>query len=223
MKISASDITSYKYCPRSYFREKVLKLVRPPNEQQVRGSLVHNIYSYFFANKVYERKDYLEWFVDEGINRFINKENERISKLNLSKTILKDDLFLAVNRVINAFKEGRIQIPREVEKRIENEEFVAISDAIFSDSPDNNGFVLGEVKLGYNLERVKLQLAVATIIYEGLGQSIKGAKVIDAYKWQEIPIEINDSVKEEVYRIRAEILKLWETKEVPECICGRCD
>ena len=42
--ISVTDLTSYEYCTRKFFLVKVLKLVKPPKEVLIKGSVRHEIY-----------------------------------------------------------------------------------------------------------------------------------------------------------------------------------
>ena len=49
MKISVSMLSTYLYCPRMLFLQKVLAVEEPPKESIVLGSLRHEIYD--FINK----------------------------------------------------------------------------------------------------------------------------------------------------------------------------
>src|SRR3989338_1251858 len=53
MKISVSMLSSYLFCPRKLFLQKVLALEEPPKESLVLGSLRHEIYD--FINQAEER------------------------------------------------------------------------------------------------------------------------------------------------------------------------
>ena len=51
MKISVTLLSSYLYCSRKLFLEKVLKLAEPPKESLVMGSIRHEIYDNINKNE----------------------------------------------------------------------------------------------------------------------------------------------------------------------------
>ena len=225
IKLNATDITTFRYCPRQYYYSRVEKRESPPNEHLVRGTLVHSLYQEFFKRKLFEaaEKDpsYYEWFLTTGIDRMMEKENGRINKLGMNHPTLKRFLIAAVHRLLESFKAGTIKEPSLMEHKVENEDFVARIDTIFE---KEDGLAIGDVKIKLReLESVKLQLAVAAIILESMGKKVEKGLAISAEDWKEIEFPLEDSLKEEVMDIRSKILQMHETKEKPACVCGRCD
>ena len=53
MKISVSMLSSYIYCPRKLFLQKVLAVEEPPKESLVLGTLRHEIYDFINQNTIF--------------------------------------------------------------------------------------------------------------------------------------------------------------------------
>ena len=220
MKILASEITAWRYCPRQLYKVKILGEERPLNEDLVKGSLLHLVYKEFFDRKPYTSSSYIEWFLDKGIERVMEKEDGKINKLNMSRELLKDFLVYSAQGLNAAFNKGRISVPKAIEQHIESDEFIARVDAIFEKDEHE---IIGDIKKRIrNLDEVKLQLTVAAIIFDALGKKVERGLAIDAENWREIEFLIDNELKQEVWKIREEILQMYETREAPECKCGRC-
>ena len=50
MKISVSMLSTYLYCPRKLFLQKILMVEEPPKESLVMGSIRHEVYDYINNN-----------------------------------------------------------------------------------------------------------------------------------------------------------------------------
>lgn len=222
MRISASNIAAWRYCPRAFYYERIEGRKRPINENLVRGTLIHLIYEQFFTRKLFENEDAFESFLKEDLGKAIEKEDVRISKLKMDKDELREFLINSAKKLLIAFNDGRISIPTSNEQKVEIPEFVARVDAIFE--KPGLPLTVADVKIRLrDLESVKLQLAVAAIILEKQGKKVDKGLAIDAEKWKEFEVDLTQEIKKEVWDIRDKILKMYETKEKPPCACGRCD
>lgn len=227
MKVSASDIAAFKYCPRDFYYKKIEKKTFPPTQALVKGTLIHAIYKEFFDRKLFSDSKYLKWFLKKGIERVMEKEASRINRLGMNKEELRRFLSHSLKKLNESYLAGNLSAPILTEQRFENDEFIAKIDALFGKilEDDKTEFqAIGDVKIRLrNLDEVKLQIAVASIILSSYGKDVKRGLAIDAERWLEVEFFINDELKKEVWEIREQILKLYETKEKPPCKCGRCD
>lgn len=76
--ISVTALSSYLYCPRKLFLEKVLKIVEPPKEALVRGSIRHSVYE--GINKIEEKivKEIKKELPFEEIKEIFKSEYSRV-------------------------------------------------------------------------------------------------------------------------------------------------
>ncbi|MBU2496681.1 MAG: PD-(D/E)XK nuclease family protein, partial [Nanoarchaeota archaeon] len=157
MKISASDISGFRYCPRDFYYRKIEKRAMPISEALVKGTLIHAMYKGFFDRKLFADAKYFEWFLDKGINKIMETEEGRANKLGINKENLRNFLVNSVTSLNKAFSNGDISIPTSTELRIENDDFVARVDAVFEKT--GLPLVVADVKKRLrNLDEVKLQL-----------------------------------------------------------------
>lgn len=220
MKVSASDLGAWKYCPRDFYYRKVEGKTKPPNENLVKGILIHSIYKDFFDRKVFSDAKYFEWFLSKGIDRFIEGEEGRIKSIGMDREELRSFLIETAKGLNNAVSSGEISLPSATELRIESDEFIARVDALF-EKPES--VIVADVKIRLrSLEGVKLQLAVAAIIFESQGKKVEKGLAIDAEKWQQVDVPITEELKNDAREIREKILEMFRTKEKPPCTCGRC-
>jgi len=222
MRVSASDVAAWHYCPRSFYYDKVEKRKRPINENLVKGILIHVIYENFFVKKLFLDETAFDSFIDLGLDKEIEKETGRINSLKMDRDNLKKFLVNSTQKLLAAFKDGRISIPTANEQKVHTPEFIARIDSVF----DKPGIpvTVADVKIKLrNLGTVKLQLAVAAIILEKQGKKVVKGLAIDAESWREIEVDLTDDVKKEVWDIREKILDMYESREKPVCACGRCD
>jgi CRISPR-associated exonuclease Cas4 len=72
MFVSATDLSSYIFCPRKLYMRKVLKIVEPPTRAMVLGTIRHSTYENL--NKI-----------DEPVVRQLNKEHSKNEVVSLFK------------------------------------------------------------------------------------------------------------------------------------------
>ena len=221
MKLNASDISAWRYCPRDLYYKLVEKREKPQTEHLVKGTLIHLLYKDFFDRKLFSDPPYFKWYLEKGIDRAMEKEDGRINKLGMKREILKNFLLNSLKKMEKAFQDGELTIPIATEQRIENDDFVARADALFE---ENGETAVADVKKSLRrLDEVKLQLAVAAIILESGGKKVTKGFAIDAESWKQFPVDLDYELKQEVMDIRSKILQMIETKEKPACTCGRCE
>ncbi|OYT41653.1 hypothetical protein B6U80_00845, partial [Candidatus Pacearchaeota archaeon ex4484_26] len=191
MKISASDIAAWHYCPRAFYYKKVEKRPAPITEALVKGTLIHAVYKEYFDRKLFSNAEYFGWFLNKGIDRIMESEQGRINKIGMNKENLKTFLIETAINLNKAFANGNISIPTTIEKRIENNEFVARADALF-EKPGLPLVVADVKKRLRDLGGVKLQLAVAAIILGTQGKKVEKGLAIDAENWKGIEIAIDE-------------------------------
>ena len=118
MKISVSMLSTYLYCPRKLFLQKILMVEEPPKESLVMGSIRHEVYDYI--NKAEEKliksitekityeelmAIYRENYVTK-VREIIIKNRARIREVNLD--------------IANVFKKTWPHIMSEAEERAAN-------------------------------------------------------------------------------------------------------
>jgi len=118
MKISVSMLSSYLYCPRKLFLQKVLAVEEPPKESLVLGTLRHEIYD--FINQTEEKivssiKEKIQYnqlillyktFYSKALRERIIKNKSRIKEVNLD--------------IVDVFKKTWPLILEEAEIRAKN-------------------------------------------------------------------------------------------------------
>ena len=221
MKLNASDIGAWKWCPRYLYYRKVEGREMPPSQNLVKGTVLHSIYREFFDRKLFSDHIYYKWYLEKGIDRAMERENGRINKLGMNREKLREFLLSSTQKLYEAHKNGAIEVPSATEQRIENDDFIARADALFE---SNGETIVGDVKIKLrSLDGVKLQLGVAALILESQGKKVTKGYAIDAENWKQFPVELDEEVKKEVMDIRGKILHMIEAKEKPACTCGRCE
>jgi len=118
MKISVTMLSSYLYCPRKLFLQKVLAVEEPPKESLVLGSLRHEIYDFINQNEerivtsIKEKTDYqrlmstYKTFYSKILREKIIKHKSRIKSVNLD--------------IVDVFKRTWPLILNEAETRSKN-------------------------------------------------------------------------------------------------------
>ena len=118
MKISVTMLSTYLYCPRMLFLQKVLAVEEPPKESLVLGSLRHEIYDFInqseerIVTSIKEKTDYqrlmsiYKTFYSKILREKIIKHKSRIKSVNLD--------------IVNVFKRTWPLILHEAETRTKN-------------------------------------------------------------------------------------------------------
>jgi len=118
MKISVTMLSTYLYCPRMLFLQRVLAVEEPPKESLVLGSLRHEIYD--FINKSEER---IVTSIKEKTDyqRLISTYKTFYSKILREKIIKNKSKIKEVNLdIVNVFKRTWPLILQEAETRTKN-------------------------------------------------------------------------------------------------------
>ena len=85
MKLNASDIGAWKWCPRDLYYRKVEGREMPPSQNLVKGTVLHSIYREFFDRKLFSDYPYYKWYLEKGIDKAIERESGRINKLGMNR------------------------------------------------------------------------------------------------------------------------------------------
>jgi len=118
MKISVSMLSSYLFCSRKLFLQKVLGLEEPPKESIVLGSLRHEIYD--FINQGEEK---IVTSIKEKIqyNELLGKYKNFYSKILREKIIKNKSRMKEVNLdIVDVFKRSWPLVLTEAETRAKN-------------------------------------------------------------------------------------------------------
>jgi len=118
MKISVSMLSSYLYCPRMLFLQKVLAVEEPPKESLVLGSLRHEIYDFINQN---EEK------IVTSIDKKIKYDEIMALYKNFYSRILREKIINNKSRIrevnldiVDVFKKTWPLILQEAETRTKN-------------------------------------------------------------------------------------------------------
>ena len=118
MKISVSMLSSYLYCPRKLFLQKVLAVEEPPKESLVLGTLRHEIYDFInrseekIVTSIRKKTQYNEIialykkFYSKALRERVIKNKSRIKEVNLD--------------IVDVFKKTWPLILNEAETRAKN-------------------------------------------------------------------------------------------------------
>tara|TARA_Y100000310_G_C20579138_1_gene762066 strand:- start:48 stop:893 length:846 start_codon:yes stop_codon:yes gene_type:complete len=118
MKISVTMLSSYLYCPRKLFLQRILAVEEPPKESLVLGSLRHEIYDFINQNEerivtsIAKKVEYTDimalykGFYSKILREKIIKNKSRIKKVKLD--------------IVNVFKRTWPLILNEAETRSKN-------------------------------------------------------------------------------------------------------
>ena len=118
MKISVSMLSTYLYCPRMLFLQKVLAVEEPPKESLVLGSLRHEIYDFINQN---EQKIVSSIREKIQYSQLLSTYKTRYSKILKEKIIQNKSKIREVNLdIVNVFKKTWPLILNEAELRAKN-------------------------------------------------------------------------------------------------------
>src|SRR3989344_4431069 len=213
MKISVSLLSSYLYCSRKLFLEKVLLLKEPPKESLVLGSIRHETYDNInkaeelivtsIAKKtplagleVMYRQKYLQI-----LRQAIANNRQRLEDVNLS--------------MLDAYRRSSAFI------RVESET-LRLKGIIDQVHVYNGEYVPFELKTGrapndgvWPSHRVQLA-AYSLLLQEHFKKPIKEGFVVYLDTKEKRHIAVNPYMKEEVTQIVNDILALLESRELPD-------
>jgi len=261
MKISVSLLSSYLYCSRKLFLEKVLLLEEPPKESIVLGSIRHETYDNI--NKKEEeivtsikekatleiiqelyKKEYLKILRKAIANSKKRLEEIKINMLDAYKKsfpfIMEESIIRAKN--IFSFIEEKNVFGKELwekltpkiisEIRIESDE-LRLKGIIDQVHVYDNRYVPFELKTGrtpsdgvWPSHRIQIA-AYSLLLQERFNKEIKEGFVVYLDTKEKRRIAFNPFMKQEVKQIVDEIIKLLESKELPnfcdnENKCRKC-
>src|SRR3990167_10886369 len=118
MKISVSMLSTYLYCPRMLFLQKVLAVEEPPKESLVLGSLRHEIYDFInkseqkIVSSIMEKMQYIQ---------LLGAYKSHYSKILKEKIIQNKPKIREVNlNIVDVFKKTWPLILNEAELRAKN-------------------------------------------------------------------------------------------------------
>jgi len=118
MKISVTMLSTYLYCHRMLFLQKVLAVEEPPKESLVLGSLRHEIYDFINRDEqkiVTSIKEKMQY------NQLFNTYKSNYSKILREKIIQHKSRIKEVNLdIVNVFKKTWPLILNEAETRTKN-------------------------------------------------------------------------------------------------------
>lgn len=118
MKLSVSMLSTYLYCPRMLFLQKVLAVEEPPKESLVLGSLRHEIYD--FINKS-EQKIVASIREKMQYSQLLSTYKANYSKILKEKIIQNKAKIREVNlNIVDVFKKTWPLILNEAELRAKN-------------------------------------------------------------------------------------------------------
>ncbi|MBI2207910.1 CRISPR-associated protein Cas4 [Candidatus Woesearchaeota archaeon] len=173
MKISVSMLSTYLYCPRKLFLQKVLQVEEIPKESLVLGSIRHEVYD--FINKAEEnlvksitekpeyeklREIYRQAYARK-VREAIIRNRARIREVNLD--------------IVNVFKRTWPYITAEAEERAQN---------IFNFIKEHN--VYGDELWGKLIPKIISELSIESDTLQLKGIIDK----VEIYKESYIPIEL---------------------------------
>ena len=118
MKLSVSMLSTYLYCPRKLFLQKILQLKEPPKQSTVLGSLRHEIYDF-----INQREESIVTSIGEKatIEKLLNIYKIFYSKIVREKIIKNKARIRSVNLdIVDVFKKTWPLILSEAELRSKN-------------------------------------------------------------------------------------------------------
>ena len=171
LRITKSTLGTYKFCPRMYYYQSVLKIPQEPTEAMTRGTNVHNVVEYFW-------KQINEELIEE-IRVLLDNQKQITAKEKLRVFLIKpEDGFLYSEdivleqwfewnwlRLLICYKQNTMHLWKAVGNEVEVHAMDEIEvegkkvplhykgfvDRIFSDG--DNGFIIMELKTGKWMER----------------------------------------------------------------------
>ena len=250
MKISVSLLSSYLYCSRKLFLERVLLLEEPPKESIVLGSIRHETYD--SINKKEEeivasikkketlesvqtlyKKEYLKILRKSIASNKKRLEEVSINMLDAYKKsfpfIMEESSIRAIN-IFNFIEENNVfgeelwqkLTPKIIsELRVESDE-LRLKGIIDQVHVYDNEYVPFELKTGrtpndgvWPSHRIQIA-AYSLLLQERFNKEIKEGFVVYLDTKEKRHIAFNPYMKQEVKQIVDEIIKLLESKELPD-------
>ena len=250
MKISVSLLSTYLYCSRKLFLEKVLLLEEPPKESLVMGSIRHETYDninkkeeeivtsitkkapFEIIQALYKQK-YLQI-----LRKSIANNKKRLDAVNInmldaykkSFPFIMEESEIRANNIFNFIEANNIfgeelwqkLTPKILsELRVESDE-LRLKGIIDQVHVYNNDYVPFELKTGrtpsdgvWPSHRIQIA-AYSLLLQEKFKKQIKEGFVVYLDTKEKRHIAINPFMKQEVNHIVNEIIKLLESKELPD-------
>jgi CRISPR-associated protein Cas4 len=128
--ISVTALSGYLYCPRKLYLEQVLKIVKPPKEALIKGSIRHQVY-----DKINKSEDELVKSIDhEDLKYIMHKYRDQYSSI-LRKVIIsyKSDLRTVNIELSDAFRQNWAYILTEAETRAQNIHLFIMQHNVFKE------------------------------------------------------------------------------------------
>jgi CRISPR-associated protein Cas4 len=250
MKISVTLLSSYLYCSRKLFLEKVLKLEEPPKESLVMGTIRHEIYDSINKNEeqivvaiekkmpleelnmIYKQK-FLEFLRKAVLNNKKRLEDVKLNMLDAYKKsypYIMEESQLRAQNIFNFIEQNNIfgnelwekLTPKIIsELRIESDE-LRLKGIIDQIHVYESEYVPFELKTGkmpqegvWPSHRIQLA-AYSMLLQEYFDKEIKEGFVYYLDSKEKRHIAINPFMKDEVKLMVNSVIKLMESREIPD-------
>lgn len=163
MRITASQVGRWIFCPRAFYFEKVMNLPVIHNKKMFIGSTLHKIHEHFFVKKLYENEEGFKRYIENDLLNFVS-DTDKLTLLNVDR----EEFLLALKRACELlqkkYKEGRIYKPIHIEKQFSTPFLSAYPDVVYE---INGEIVICDIKPEDNINMsIKLQITTGAILVE---------------------------------------------------------
>src|SRR3989344_4974337 len=233
MKISVSLLSSYLYCSRKLFLEKVLLLEEPPKESLVLGSIRHETYDNINKKEeeivtsikkrttlenleVLYKQNYLQILRKAIANNRKRLEEVNINMLEAYKKsfpFIMEESSIRANNIFNFIKTNNV---------FGDELWLKLKGIIDQVHVYDNEYVPFELKTGrtpsdgvWPSHRIQIA-AYSLLLQEKFNKPIKEGFVVYLDTKEKRHIAFNPFMKQEVKQIVDEVIEMLEGKEIPD-------
>ncbi|MFH1337589.1 MAG: CRISPR-associated protein Cas4 [Nanoarchaeota archaeon] len=223
--ISASDLSSWSFCPRQVYFQKVLGIKPEKTEAMIKGTIKHKIFEEII--KSYKKTG--KFNLSRITKRVLFEYDEDFKNFGTNVDFFKDELECSFGILSNKIKGNEFSIPHFCEKWVESEDLgmKARIDAIFGDS---NDWIVGDLKTSTSdFLGTRMQIGAGALLFEKqMNINVQKIRIISHKDWTEKEIELTDELREYILETRDEIKEMLETKELPTMSenpnkCAKCD
>ncbi|NVM53148.1 MAG: Dna2/Cas4 domain-containing protein [Candidatus Helarchaeota archaeon] len=223
--ISASDLSSWDFCPRKVYFRRVLGIEPVKKEVMIKGIIKHKIFKEMINSYKETRNLEIENIIEDTLSRYI--KDFEVFDTDLAK--FRQELNSSFSILGEKINKNEFFVPEFCEEWFESRdlELKARVDVIFNESGD---WIIGDLKTDTSdFLGTKLQIGAGALLFEKhMNAKVNKIKIISHNDWTEKEINLTDELRSQIFEKRDEIKTMLKNKNLPPlCLnpnkCSKCE
>jgi len=223
--ICASDLSSWDFCPRKVYFQRVLGIKPAKKAVMIKGIIKHKIFEEMINSHKKMGTHDIKNIIENTLSRYI----EDLEEFGTDLDNFRQELTSSFSTLKEKINKNEFSIPEFCEEWLESEdlELKARVDAVFNESGE---WIIGDLKTSTSdFLGTKLQIGAGALLFERhKNTKVNKIRIISHYDWTKKEIHLTDELRNQILRTRDEIKKMLENKKLPPICsnpnkCAKCE